>query len=471
MAPKKTNIKIKRSKINLYNKKKSKRRQAFTVIITVVVIVGLGVLGYGLGKPLLKYIQDRGNSSPSDSDTSALLSSIMNTVNSGSSGGEQTTASGGTSSETSAPEPVQKITDAVYYLPDNAAMTEASLSAALAEAKKSGCAVVAVTLKDTMGHMLYKTAIAEVKDTDTVTGTLTAAQIAQTISSEGFVPAARINTLMDQMGAVYTKGCYTFAPDQGGWRWNDDKDERGGKPWLSPFKTETISYIGNITSELSKAGYKHIICVNTRYPAFHSVDITTYLHHLPLTDSKKRIEALWNVVTSAKTSAENNGADIWLEMSAASIIAANRDCTDAELITDKEKLKGVKLVVNYDISNTSSGSTSTPSSTSVPSSTSTPSSTSASSSTSTPSTTSTPSSTSAPSTSVAASTSNVSVTTNAANTSGSTQSHYQKAADFISKAKTALGGAEFAVRLPNTLTGTALEEVKRAFTEADITVF
>ena len=73
MAPKKTNIKIKRSKINLYNKKKSKRRQALTIIITVVVVCGLGVLGYGLGKPLLKYIQDRGNSSQTDSDTSALL--------------------------------------------------------------------------------------------------------------------------------------------------------------------------------------------------------------------------------------------------------------------------------------------------------------------------------------------------------------------------------------------------------------
>ena len=460
MAPKKTNIKIKRSKINLYNKKKSKRRQALTIIITVVAICGLGVLGYGLGKPLLKYIQDRGNSSQADSETSALLSSIMN----GASSETPVSTEAQVSSEpTSEPTLPLTITEKIYYLPENAALSEASLASALAEAKKSGCSVVAVTLKDTVGHLLYKTSIAEVKDTATVTGTLTASQIAQAISKEGLTPAARINTLMDQLGAVEVKGNYTFPPEQGGYRWNDDKDEKGGKPWMSPFKTESITYIGNIANELSAAGYKDIICVNTRYPAFHSIDISTYLNHLPLTDSTKRVAALWSIVDAAKTSAEKNGAEIWLEISATSLIAEKRDCTDAELIADKEKLKGVKIAVNYDIATKttgSSGNTSNPSTTSSPNTSNTSGSTSSTSNTS-----------GASNTSSKPDTSGTSQISGRAYSSSGESAYYQNAKNFAVKAKAALSGAEFAVRLPQTLTGTALEDVKRALEEEDITVF
>lgn len=456
MAPKKTNIKIKRSKINLYNKKKSKRRQALTIIITVVVVCGLGVLGYGLGKPLLKYIQDRGNSSQTDSDTSALLSSIMDSVSSEMPGSTDQQQS--SSEQTSEPDPPLVINEKIYYLPETAALSEASLTSALAEAKKSGCSVAAVTLKDTVGHLLYKTSIAEVKDTETVTGTLTAAQIAQAITGEGLIPAARINTLMDQIGAIYVKGYYTFPPEQGGWRWNDDKDEKGGKPWMSPFKSESAAYIGNITNELSTAGYKHIICVNTRYPAFHGIDISTYLNHLPLKDSKKRVDALWSIVDSAKTSAEKNGAEVWLEMSGTNLIAEKRDCTDAELIADKEKLKGVKIAVNYDIATKTTGSSGT---------TSTPSTSNTSGTTSAPSSTSTPGTTSTPNTSNTSGTSEIS---GRAYASSGESAYYQNAKNFAAKAKTALSGAEFAVRLPQDLTGTALEDVKRALAEEDITV-
>ena len=454
MAPKKTNIKIKRSKINLYNKKKSKTRQAMKIVITVVIIVGLGVLGYGLGKPLLKYIKDRGQgSSQSGSDTSSLLSSIIDSISSDSTDSQPSDVS----SETSEPTPAPAVTESIYYLPDSAATSEAALKNALEAAKKSGCSVVAVTLKDTYGHLLYKTSIAEVKDTETVTGTLTAAQIAQTISSEGFTPAARINTLMDRLGSIYIEGIYRFPEDQGGYGWNDNKAENGGKPWMSPFKKESLTYIGNIASELSKAGYKHIICVNTRYPAFHNIDITTYLNHLPLKDSTKRVAALWDIVNSAKTSAENNGAELWLEISGTSLIADNRDCTDAELIADKEKLKSVHISVVYDIANTTGSSeTSNSSSSSNTSSPSSSSSTTSSSTTSSSATSSTTTSSSA----VASPTS----------TAGGSV-YYQNAKNFAAKAKAALGGAEFVVRLPQTLTGSALEDVKKALSEADITVF
>ena len=174
MAPKKTNIKIKRSKFNLYNKKKSKARRALKIVITVIVVCGLGVLGYGLGKPLVKYFQDRATSQP-NSETSALISSIKNA---GSTAASNTASENTvTSDNTSQPPPAPAITDKVYYLPDNAAESEASLTAALADAKKSGCKVVAATLKDSNGYLLYKTKIAEVKDNEVLTSKLSASKI------------------------------------------------------------------------------------------------------------------------------------------------------------------------------------------------------------------------------------------------------------------------------------------------------
>lgn len=429
MAPKKTNIKIKHSKFNLYNKKKSKARRALKVVLTVIVICGLGVLGYGLGKPLLKYIQNRGeNTSQTESVTSALLSSIMNTGSSGgsngsngsnTSSGSQASGSNSESSENSQPIPPQNSSDNIYYLPNNAAANMNSLSSALAKAKSSGCSVVAVTLKDTTGHVLYRTSIKEIKDTDAVTGTLTAEQIAQAISKEGLTPAAKINTLLDPLGSIYVDGNYTFPPEQGGYCWYDNKAEKGGKAWMSPFKSQSVSYIGNIASELSKAGFKHVICANTRFPAFFNNDISTYLKHLPLTDSTKRVNALWNIVSSAKGSAEKNGAKVWVEISGTNLTADEKSSTDAELVTDKEKLKTVKIVVNYDISNSASSSA------------------------------------------------NTSNTSNAS--SGSV--YYQNAKSFAAKAKSALGGAEFVVHLPQSLMGTALSDVKKALSEADIAFF
>lgn len=451
MPPKKTNIKIKRSKFNLYNKKKSKTRRALTIIITVVAICGLGVLGYGLGKPLLKYIQEKENN-VSSGDVSAIISSIIDSVNAEmSSNGSETSGEAAVSTDnTSDTPPDTETIEKMYVLPDDAALNANSLKAALDDAKNSGCSVVAVTLKNTTGQLLYKTTIADVKDTDAVTGTLSAAQIAAQISKEGFVPAVRINTLMDRLGAVYVKGNYRIAESMGGGTWLDNRVENGGKVWMSPFNSESVNYISNITDELSKAGFKHIICVNTRYPSFYSSDITKYLSDLPLTDSAKRVAALWNIVDASKTAAEKNGASAWIEISGASLIAENNDCTDAELIADKEKLKTVNIAVIYDIG-------------AVPAS--------AGSTTSTASTTSSAAASTPTESSAAETSSDVSVSVRANSTNPSNaNSDYNTAKDFITKAKTALGGAEFAVRLPNTLTGVALENVTKAFTEAGIKI-
>ena len=142
MKSKKTNIKIKRHKYNLYNKKKNKTKRVLTAIVTVIAVCGLGVLGYGLGKPIVNYFQNREQytsdpssawSPPSDSDISE------NSANSG---------DPNVSSEEPNSTPVEMTDPKIYFLPENAAVSSASLNSALAAAKESGCDTVAVTLND-----------------------------------------------------------------------------------------------------------------------------------------------------------------------------------------------------------------------------------------------------------------------------------------------------------------------------------
>ena len=64
---KKKNIKIKHRKYSLYQRKKSKGRKFLTGLLMVILVAGLCVLGYGLGKPLVEYFSNRGNEPPPES--------------------------------------------------------------------------------------------------------------------------------------------------------------------------------------------------------------------------------------------------------------------------------------------------------------------------------------------------------------------------------------------------------------------
>lgn len=351
MKQKKTAIKIKKSKHNLYNKKKSKSRQTLTLVLTIVAACVLGVVGYGIGKPIVNYFQTRGEhtadpSNGSDSDSGSVSSdSTDESSQSGSSGD-----SSDNPPEITPPEPsVENIK--LYILPVEATASSASLGSALAAAKEAGYDTVAVTLKDENGHLYYKTNIERVKyDSIIVKGTLSASQIAEQISKAGMTPAAKISMLKDWITPMYFGG-FTF---ENGIHWLDNypPPEGNGKRWLSPFSNEANVYLTSIASELAESGFEHIICANVTYPAFHSADITSYLAHLPLSDAAKRVEALWSVVDSAKSAVEAHNAKLWVEMNGVDFIKADRSGTNAELAANAEKLGGIGVIADYSAAGT-----------------------------------------------------------------------------------------------------------------------
>lgn len=48
--------KIKRRKTNLYKKKKTEAQKTAAKVMLIILIIGIAVLGYCLGKPLLEYM-------------------------------------------------------------------------------------------------------------------------------------------------------------------------------------------------------------------------------------------------------------------------------------------------------------------------------------------------------------------------------------------------------------------------------
>ena len=89
---KKKNIKIKHRKYSLYQRKKSKGRKVLTVLLMIVLIAGLCVLGYGLGKPLVEYFSNRGTESAPES---AWTPPVSTEPNSPSADGEEGSADTG----------------------------------------------------------------------------------------------------------------------------------------------------------------------------------------------------------------------------------------------------------------------------------------------------------------------------------------------------------------------------------------
>ncbi len=333
------NIKIKHRKYNLYNKKKSKGRQALTIILTIVIVLALGVIGFGLGRPLMEYFQGQSGNNSSSSNMSSSI------PDSSSSSDTVTT----TESKTETSEPVESTPDEekdpnLLMLTTTQLKSTESLKAAVSAAKTKGYTGVVATLKNNRGEILYKTDIAGIKDSDAVSGTLTAKQVVDAITSAGLTPYARIYTLRDPVSGAYIPDSKYTTSD--GFGWLDDAPASGGKSWLCPFNNEAVQYIADITKELTAAGFKRVVLADTMYPSFHAIDYT-YLSHLPISDEKARAEALWNVIDANKTAAKTNNADVLIELNATDIDLADRQSTTAELMNDRDKLKNVELLISY----------------------------------------------------------------------------------------------------------------------------
>lgn len=259
------NIKIKRSKGRMYKKRRSPVKTVLETIVLVIIAGGLIYLGYTAAGPLIKYFSG-------EIGTSAITSwtpgeSILTAENT-----NQTAVSGGTSAN----QPV--VTDAPvkkdigsYLLPLESADSMERLESELSKAEGMGFGTVIIPLKTTEGNILYSSNIEYIKDTDLISGKLTAKGIAQAIKKRGMTAKAVIPTLMDCKSPVYVGDTgYTIIGTQ--FSWLDASASHGGKQWIDPYLDGTKKYYSDIIKELKGAGFEEVVISQLRYPKFNVVD-------------------------------------------------------------------------------------------------------------------------------------------------------------------------------------------------------
>ncbi len=331
-------IKIKHHNYSLYPRKKSKGKQALTIILTILLLAALAVVGYGLGKPIMEYL--RGERQPNTSEA-MTAEATHETVAAESA---DPTVEVTVEAETVEP-PVVSAKDTVFVLPTSALKTMDTLNNAIAAAKAENYTAVMVTLKSDTGLFLYNSEIDGVKGSALIAGTLSAKDICNAITSAGLVPYAKISTLKDPLSVNYIDDIRYVTAD--GWTWLDAAYDNGGKAWLSPFAGSTAEYVSSITAEIAAAGFKTIVLADTKYPPFRQTDYDVYLSNTPeITDPTKRVEALWSVISACDAAAKSSGAEILVMLDSADLDAADKTATSAEMANNKTKLGSVKLLIN-----------------------------------------------------------------------------------------------------------------------------
>lgn len=285
--------------------RKRKTQQFFKILFVIIILAALVFIGYSVGQPIHEYFAQRKEIGSAQEDTVPWTPPAP-PVETETSAGEDDIPEE-TSSAQDEENALPEIDFAAYQLPENALLTEADLKTALENVKDSGYTAVAVTLKAKGGKIYYKTSSQmALSDKDAVAGTMQAGQIASMIKNAGFVPIAKLNLLEDHnlyMEGEYKMGSYHFEGSTS--TWLDDSVANGGKPWLSPFDTDTQSFAAYLANEVSGAGFDYVVFDGIVFPLFRNSDLNYIGSVVKSADKYKSLISLADIAAKAS---EANGS-------------------------------------------------------------------------------------------------------------------------------------------------------------------
>ena len=289
-------IKIKRSKNRLYKKKKSGAKLVAETVVFVLIAGVLVFVGYSAAGPLIDLWSGE-TETEIEGWTPTPPPQISDNTASSSDESETTTKPVTTEEETS---------DEVgaYILSENDIKSASALKNAVDKAKNSGYTQVLAPIKNKEGKLLYKSNIDYIKDTELVTGIMSAGQIVSVIKEGGLVPKAIIYTLMDNDAPSFIDDSgYRFADES--YLWLDAAAANGGKRWLNPFLSGTKKYINDLSKEIKSAGFEEIILSQLCFPHFTAYDQTILDSQIFTED---RYKSLSSVYSGSYTASEKKSA-------------------------------------------------------------------------------------------------------------------------------------------------------------------
>ncbi len=314
------------------NYRKKRNRKILKVFLIIILLAALVFLGYSVAKPIHNYIISKTGESISEDEvwTPPVITEPVD---------EEPEPEETEKTTQPAEEEKKPQTDvfSAYQLPTEALASTESLMNALSTAKEIGYTAVSVPLKAEGGQIYYNTASEMARSSENaVVGTMYAGQIASIIKSEGFIAIAYINLLEDnnRYGEKRT-GSYRTTDDS---TWLDNAPTKGGKPWLSPFETDTQAFVQFIANEAAGARFDHIVFDGAVFPNFRNSD-KAYIGET--VQSETRYKALVNIAEIAAEAAAANEVNAILNVSAADILAGTEE------VFKPDELSYTTLAVEY----------------------------------------------------------------------------------------------------------------------------
>ncbi len=270
--------------------KYSPLRSALSVALSLVILGGLGVVGYSVIGPIVIRTEQEKETPTTVPDpfvamsTTTTATTTVTTI---------TTTQETTTTTTTLPAVVEN--PLVLLLADEVMYTSETLMQALSDAKNAGYDAVVMPMKQYGGLLYYASQIEGTDYCKAVQSELTAEEIVMMAEDAGLIPMAEIVTIADYTYPLYSfESGYFFENSDD--RWLDDKESEGGKPWLSPFAQTSQDYLCAVAGELYSAGFVKVLCADTEYPDFYESDLE-YIGK-DVSDPKRRADGLAGILNA-----------------------------------------------------------------------------------------------------------------------------------------------------------------------------
>lgn len=274
----------------------------FSALLTIVLIGGIGFLGYSVAGPMINYSRKQG-------DEEVTKTTIQDETIS------ETTGEDSDSLVSAVPEN-QEVYRGVILNEYEITDTETIKNAVGRIPQEHDIEYVGIPLKLPDGRLKYATDYEEFPET--ADSEMTLSEIAGTIKKEGYTPAAYISIFADNtIPEIYPQYSYMDSENVSVWR---DADS---KTWGSPFSENYVDYLDFIAEEISEAGFEKIICTDMEFPDFSDNDLEL------LNDSRLEKSSRYTALTSVAdilydTIAANN-SDMLIEVDAADVLSNNAE--------------------------------------------------------------------------------------------------------------------------------------------------
>ena len=142
---------------------------------------------------------------------------------------------------------------------------DASIRAAAQLLASQGAKYAAITFKDSTGVVYYASQVPAAAASP-ASVTVDPAKVASIFKEEGLIPVAKLAAFRDPAGARADRAMAIGYKGQA-YLWLDNKASAGGNPWLNPYSTEAVQYIGDLIDELHTAGFDQVVLENVQFPA------------------------------------------------------------------------------------------------------------------------------------------------------------------------------------------------------------